>query len=88
MLEHRVQLRVCEWDDVPFRSAVEDAWTKIRLGPDDADSIMAAAHLQMLVRAAGFPEATVEVHRSVDEALAHIAHFEVHREPSHSLVGA
>jgi hypothetical protein len=88
MLEHRVQLRVCEWDDVAFRSAVEDAWTKVRLGPDDADSIMAAAHLQMLVRAAGFPETTVEVHRSVDEALAHVAHFEVHREPSKTLVGA
>lgn len=86
MLEHRVQLKVCEWDDVAFRSAVEQAWTKIRLGPDDADSIMAAAHLQMLVRAAGYPNATVEVHRSVDEALAHVAHFEVHRQPTEALV--
>ncbi len=86
MLEHRVQLKVCDWDDVPFRTAVEEAWTKIRLGPDDADSIMAAAHLQMLVRAAGYPDASVEVHRSVDEALKHIAHFEVSKEPVEALI--
>jgi hypothetical protein len=86
MLEHRVQLKVADWEDVGFRDAVERAWTRIRLGPDDADSIAAAAHLQMLVRAAGYPNATVEVHRTVDEALAHVAHFDVHREPVDALV--
>lgn len=77
MLEHRVQLRIEGWDDVAFRDAVERAWAAIKAGPDDVDSMIAAAHLQVLVRAAGYPQASVEVIRSVDEALAHVAHFEV-----------
>lgn len=82
MLEHRVQLRIEAWDDVAFRDAVERAWAAIKAGPDDIDSITAAAHLQVLVRAGGYPKATVEVHRSVDEALAHVAHFEVRPGPA------
>lgn len=86
MLEHRVHLRVEDWDDVAFREAVDTAWARIRLGPDDADSTMAAAHLQLLLRDAGYPDATVEIHRTVDEALHHVAHFDVSREPRASLV--
>jgi hypothetical protein len=48
----------------------------------DIDSTTAAAHLQLLLRGAGFPQATVDVHKTVDEALAHIAHFEVRRAPA------
>jgi hypothetical protein len=88
MLEHRVELKVDDWDDTGFRNAVEGAWTTIRLGPDDTDSILAAAHLQVLVRGAGYPHATVEVRRSVDEALAHVAHFEVHRQIAEARAGS
>jgi hypothetical protein len=79
MLEHRVQLLIEDWADVAFREAVEAAWEVVRDGPDDPDSIAAAAHLQLLVQAAGYPDAAVEVRRSVDEALAHVAHFDVSR---------
>jgi hypothetical protein len=87
MLEHRVELKIMDWDDLPFREAVEDAWGRIRHGSVDADSTTAAAHLQILVRSAGYPTAVVEVHKTVDEALAHVAHFEVRREPAKVLIG-
>ena len=82
MLEHRVHLSIEDWADVEFRRAVESAWDIVRRGPDDADSITAATHLQALVRGSGYPHAVVDVHRSVDEALAHVAHFDVTRDPA------
>jgi hypothetical protein len=82
VLEHRVELKIVDWNDVPFREAVDHAWDTIRHGSVDIDSTTAAAHLQLLLRGAGYPLATVDVHKSVDEALAHIAHFEVRREPA------
>lgn len=82
MLEHRVLLGIEDWADVEFRRCVEAAWDTVRRGPDDCDSIGAAAHLQILVRAGGYPRAEVEVRRSVDEALAHVAHFDVTRDPT------
>ena len=82
MHEHRVHLRVEDWDDVAFREAVDSAWAQVCQGPEDADSTTAAAHLQLLLRGAGYPHATVDVHKTVDEALAHIAHFEVRRVPA------
>lgn len=80
MLEHRVELKIVDWDDVAFREAVDRAWSVIREGAVDVDSTTAAAHLQLLVRGAGYPQAIVDVHKTVDEALAHIAHFEVRRK--------
>jgi len=87
VLEHRVELKIVDWDDVPFREAVDRAWDTIRQGSVDIDSTTAAAHLQLLVRGAGYPQATVDVRKSVDEALAHIAHFEVRREAAKIPVG-
>ncbi|HET9682179.1 MAG TPA: hypothetical protein VFP19_09080 [Candidatus Limnocylindrales bacterium] len=81
MLEHRVLLGIEDWADVEFRRAVEAAWDTVRQGPDDCDSIGAAVHLQQLLRVSGYPRAEVEVRRSVDEALAHVAHFDVTRDP-------
>ena len=88
MIEHRVELKVEDWDDVAFRQAVEHAWDAVRTSPDDVDSLSAAAHLQLLIRTAGYPDATVEVRRSVDEALAHVAHFHVRRVPRATLIEA
>ena len=82
MQEHRVELKIIDWDDLPFREVVETAWRSVRDGGVDADSLNAAARLQLLVRAAGYPTAIVEVHKTVDEALAHVAHFRVSRDPA------
>jgi len=82
MLEHRVLLGIEDWADVDFRRAVEAAWETVQSGSDDCDSIPAAIHLQVLLRAGGYPQAEVEVRRSVDEALAHVAHFDVSRDPA------
>jgi hypothetical protein len=87
MLEHHVELKVIDWDDIPFREAVDTAWRQVRHGQVNSDSTTAAAHLQLLVRAAGYPSATVTVQKTVDEALKHIAHFEVRREPARVLIG-
>ncbi|TAK00734.1 MAG: hypothetical protein EPO36_07645 [Chloroflexota bacterium] len=87
MLEHRVELKILDWDDVPFREAVDRAWDTIRHGSVDIDSTTAAAHLQLLLRGAGYPQATVDVHKTVDEALAHVAHFEVRRSPVTASIG-
>lgn len=81
MHEHQVHLRVEDWDDVAFREAVDSAWALVCRGPEDADSATAAAHLQLLLRHGGYPQATVTIHRTVDEALHHVAHLEVSREP-------
>lgn len=81
MHEHRVHLRVEDWDDVAFREAVDSAWAVVCGGPEDADSTTAAAHLQLLLRSGGYAQATVEIHRTVDEALHHVSHLEVSREP-------
>ena len=86
MLDHRVELKVIDWVDIPFREAVETAWAQIRHGTVDADSTTAAARLQMLVRAAGYPSAVVTVRRTVHEALAHVSHFEVRDEPAKVLL--
>ncbi|NJD29418.1 MAG: hypothetical protein FIA92_14130 [Chloroflexi bacterium] len=80
MLEHRVHLRVEDWDDVAFREAVDSAWARVRQGPEAIDSTTAAAHLQLLLRKSGYPHASVEIHKTVDEALHHVAHFEVSKE--------
>jgi hypothetical protein len=82
VLEHRVLLGIEDWADVEFRRCVEAAWETVRHGSDDVDSLTAAEHLQLLVRAGGYPCAEVEVRRSVDEALAHVAHFDVTRDPT------
>jgi hypothetical protein len=82
VLQHRVHLGIEDWADVEFRRAVETAWETVQCGSDDCDSIAAAAHLQLLLRAGGYPQAEVEVRRSVDEALAHVAHFDVTRDPA------
>lgn|GEM_PF-5108956 len=87
MLEHRVELKVVDWDDIPFREVVETAWRQVREGRMDADSMSAAEHLQQLVRRAGYPTAAVIVHRTIDEALAHVGHFEVRRESARVLLG-
>jgi len=82
MLEHRVELKIIGWDDIPFRETVETAWAQIQHGAVDAEPTTAATRLQALVRAAGYPSAVVTVRRTVDEALAHVSHFEVRAEPA------
>ena len=80
MFEHRVDVCIEDWTDADFRHVVESAWDSVTGGPDDADSIGAAARLQLLLRTGGYRQAAVEVHQSVDEALIHVAHFDVSRE--------
>ncbi len=82
MLERHIELKIVEWDDIPFREAIEDALEAVRRsGPPEMDAARAAADLQALVRAAGYRSATVIAHQTVDDALAHVSHLEVRRDP-------
>jgi hypothetical protein len=81
MLEHQVDVCIEDWTDAEFRHLVGTAWDAVCGGPDDVDSIAAAVRLQLLLRAGGYDGAVVEIHQSVDEALAHVAHFDISREP-------
>lgn len=81
MVEHQVDVCIEDWTDGEFRHVVGAAWDAVCAGPDEADSIAAAVRLQMLLRSGGYDRAIVEVHQSVDEARAHVAHFDISREP-------
>ncbi len=81
MLEHHMELKIVEWDDIPFRKTAEDALARVRRnGPPEMDAARVAADLQVLVRAAGYRSAIVISHQTVDDALAHVSHLEVRRE--------
>lgn len=82
MSEHRVDICIEDWTDAKLRRLVGAAWDTVCVGPDEVDSIGAAARLQMLLRSGGYVRAEVEVHQSVDEALAHVVHFDISCEPS------
>jgi hypothetical protein len=80
MIDHRVRMQIIPWDDVEFRHAAERALEAIRDEGVGVDSERAATMLQARLRDVGFLAATVEAHRTVDEALAHINHFTVRRD--------
>jgi hypothetical protein len=75
-----LRVRIEPWDDRGFVQAFETARDQVRAegltinGPD------AAARAEALVRAAGYPAARVECDRTVEEALAHCAHWIVRRD--------
>jgi hypothetical protein len=78
---HRVRLKVIPWDDRPFTEAVERAIRTVEEEHLDLDAPVAAEMAQASLRVAGWPRALVTYHRTVDEVLGHIAHWEVYREP-------
>ena len=74
-----IKARLTPWDDVQFVRAFERARDEVgRLG-GCPDGPAAAECVQQLLRGGGYPDATVEVERSVAEALSRIAHWDVRR---------
>ena len=77
---HHPHLRITlvPWDDREFVQAFERARAAVPEpsihGPE------AAARVEGLLRAAGYPEATIEVHRTVEEAVVHDAEWTVRRD--------
>jgi hypothetical protein len=79
-MDARIKVSIDSWDDPAFRSAFERVYKRVAaegLAPDTPDAALRAQHL--LVEA-GYPGARVELERSVDEALARVAHWSVFRD--------
>jgi hypothetical protein len=80
MMTHEVRLKVLPWYDRPFVTAVEGVFHEIEATDLPVDSMHAAELAQHRLRESGYPNAVVAYWRSVDEVLAHKAHWTVYRE--------
>ncbi len=74
-----IKARITPWDDPVFVKAFEHARDEVHAS-DIADGDAAGAQVQHLLREAGYPEARVEVGRTVQEALEHTSHWIVTRD--------
>jgi len=65
----------------PLTHAVENAWTQVSLCDDvEMSSVGGAEMAESLLRESGYPRARVLDRRSVEEALSHMAHWQVARD--------
>jgi hypothetical protein len=74
-----IKARITPWDDPEFVKAFERARDEVHAS-DIADGGAAGAQVQHLLREAGYPNARVEVDRTVEEALEHTSHWLVTRD--------
>ena len=80
MIEHRVRIKVLQWDDAEFTAAFERALGVVKWADVSLDSRAAADRVEALLRDGGFPSATVDFTRSVDDVLRGVAHWLVQRD--------
>ena len=79
MSQTHIRAKITPWDDPAFVRAFEHARDEAaREGYDDGPK--GAAHVQRLLHEAGYPNATVDVIRTVREALEHTSHWIVARD--------
>jgi len=75
----RIKARITPWDDTTFVRAFEHARDEVHAMPEP-DGPKAGDLVQRRLREAGYPNATVDVIRTVAEALAHTSHWLVCRD--------
>ncbi len=75
----RVKAKITPWDDPDFVRAFERARAEMDQSGCCPEGPMAASEVQRLLRESGYPNATVEVNRTVQEALEHTSHWTVSR---------
>lgn len=81
MIAVRLRLSITPWDDADFVHAVEDACQRATLSNDvEPYSIAAAEHAERDLRDRGYHEASVIDVRTLDEAVALVGHWQVHRD--------
>jgi hypothetical protein len=68
------------WDDPDFVSDYERAHEQVLREGLEINGPLAAARLEELMRAAGYPRVSVKVERTIDEALRHAARWTVRRD--------
>jgi hypothetical protein len=76
---NRTRAKITPWDDRQFVRAFEAARERIHLA-GVADGPMAAAKVERLLRDGGYPDARVDVIRTVKEALEQTSHWIVTRD--------
>ena len=75
-----IRARLSPWDDQAFVQAFERARDEVEHA-DSADAGPAAAlKVERLLRADGYPDARIDVTRTVSEALDHTSHWDVRRD--------
>ena len=77
-MEPRLKVRLEAWDDPAFHAAFERAREQVQAEGIPLDTPEAGSRAEHLLADAGYP-VHIDVVRSVDEALRHVAHWEVHR---------
>ncbi len=78
-MDTKIKVCIDAWDDPAFRSAVEGAYDQVVAEGRLLDLPETASRVQHLLVAAGYAAARVDLERTVDEALVHVAHWNVHR---------
>ncbi len=76
----RIKARITPWDDPEFVRAFERARAEMDRSGCCPEGPQAAAEVQRMLHEAGFPNARVEVDRTVQEALEHTSHWRVLRD--------
>ncbi len=76
----RIRAKITPWDDPDFVRAFERARAEVDISGCCPEGPQAAAEVQRMLQEAGFPDAHVEVLRSVQEALEHTSHWVVTRD--------
>jgi hypothetical protein len=75
------------WDDADFVKDYEGARKQVLREGLLINGPRAAGRLEELLRAGGYPRVSVQVERTVDEALRHAARWTVRRDGSGAPVG-
>jgi hypothetical protein len=75
----RIKASITPWDDTAFVLAFEQAKDEVHQ-MEDPDGPRAGAYVQHRLRELGYLNATVEVIRTVAEALEHTSHWLVRRD--------
>ena len=75
-----LRIRIDPWDEQAFVRVVEIARDQVHTEGLTINGPKAAARAEMLIRAAGYPLATVDCERTATEAMAHCARWVVRRD--------
>ena len=75
-----LSMKIVPWDDRDFVHAVEAARDQVHAEGLVINDPKAAARAEALLRAAGYPAACINCDRTVEEAMAHAAHWTVRRD--------
>jgi hypothetical protein len=75
-----IKASITPWDDPAFMKAFEQAKDQVVSDAEHPDWPRAALEVQHRLREAGYPDARVEVVRTVEEALRHTSHWIVSRD--------